>query len=217
MTDKKPSNPKRQQPDVDDDGDGVAPQAGPGITSGEDEFMQGMIGDDDFPDDEPSPDLDRSALYEIGYGRPPKEHQFQRGRSGNPAGRQLPAGPAGLSEALLHSAYKTERVRKGGRTVKMTRLAILAEHLMTKALLGNIKDIDTVIKIMQRLGVHQVEQELRRISEDEETRQNERGWTPEMERRFRKIEAEFFEDIEPEPEARDEELRDEAPRRQRRG
>ena len=24
--------------------------------------------------------------YEVGYGKPPKEHQFQAGHSGNPAG-----------------------------------------------------------------------------------------------------------------------------------
>jgi hypothetical protein len=28
----------------------------------------------------------KSGSYKIGYGRPPKQYQFQRGRSGNPAG-----------------------------------------------------------------------------------------------------------------------------------
>lgn len=219
MTDKCEKQPEPLQPQSGENGGGEeasAPHGESGPTD-DDEFQEGMLGEDDFPDDEPSPDPDMSASYEIGYGRPPREHQFQPGRSGNPAGRQLPAGPVGLSEALLRSAYKIERVQKGGRTVKMNRLAIMADHLMTKALLGSIKDIDTVIKIMQRLGVHQVEQELRRISEDEETRQNERGWTPEMERRFRKIEAEFFENIDPGPEARDREVDEERRRRQRRG
>jgi hypothetical protein len=27
-----------------------------------------------------------SAAYEVGYRRPPKQHQFQKGRSGNPTG-----------------------------------------------------------------------------------------------------------------------------------
>jgi hypothetical protein len=28
----------------------------------------------------------KRGSYEVGYGRPPKQHQFRRGRSGNPAG-----------------------------------------------------------------------------------------------------------------------------------
>lgn len=37
------------------------------------------MSDDDVPDgDEP--------VYEVGYKRPPKDHQFRKGKSGNPKG-----------------------------------------------------------------------------------------------------------------------------------
>jgi hypothetical protein len=31
--------------------------------------------------------IEQSEDYEVGYGKPPKEHQFKKGRSGNPRGR----------------------------------------------------------------------------------------------------------------------------------
>jgi hypothetical protein len=195
MTDKIEKQPKRKPPKHGNKpgGEDAPPPDSRERPVDDNEFERGMLGDDDFPDTDISPDVDTLTPYEIGYGRPPKEHQFQPGQSGNPAGRRLPPGPVGLSEALLQSAYKTERVQKGGRTVKMSRIAIMADRLITQALMGSIKDMDTVIKMLQRLGVYQVEQELQRISDIEEARQAERGWTPEMERRLKEIEADFFE------------------------
>jgi hypothetical protein len=41
----------------------------------------------------------KQGLYEVGYGKPPKSTQFQKGKSGNPGG--LPKGTAKISVALL--------------------------------------------------------------------------------------------------------------------
>lgn len=41
-----------------------------------------------------------AELYEVGYGKPPKATQFQKGRSGNPGG--LPQGTAKISVAYLN-------------------------------------------------------------------------------------------------------------------
>lgn len=201
MTDRIEKQPMRKPPKHGNkpDGEDAPPPDSRERPIDDDEFERGMLGDDDFPDTDISPDVDTLTPYEIGYGRPPKEHQFQPGQSGNPAGRRLPPGPAGLSEALLQNAYKTERVQKGRRTVYMTRIAFIADRLITLAMMGSIKDMDTVVKMLQRLGVYDVEQELRRIADVEESRKSEQGWTPDMERRFQAIEADFFENVEPRP------------------
>jgi Family of unknown function (DUF5681) len=43
------------------------------------------------PEGRESP-AERAEAYAVGYGRPPREHRFAPGRSGNPRGR--PKGPA---------------------------------------------------------------------------------------------------------------------------
>src|SRR5262245_56920944 len=71
-----------------------------------------------------------SASYEVGYGKPPAEHQFKKGRSGNPLGRprkptsaksvnrnSFGAQPA--NQYLLQEAYRPVLVREGEQTIEL--------------------------------------------------------------------------------------------------
>jgi hypothetical protein len=55
-----------------------------------------------------------SASYEVGYRKPPRHTQFQKGQSGNPGGRprRLPA--ERLEELALYEAYRTTIVMEDG-------------------------------------------------------------------------------------------------------
>jgi hypothetical protein len=56
---------------------------------------------------------------EVGFGRPPKQHQFKPGQSGNPKGRPPKPKYASAEEALARVAHEKRKVR----TTKGTRLA----------------------------------------------------------------------------------------------
>lgn len=67
----------------------------------------------------------RSKSYEVGYRRPPKKHQFQPGRSGNPAGvnRRADHSTAPDLRASLQRELTKKTVIKRGKTERVTTQA----------------------------------------------------------------------------------------------
>ena len=51
----------------------------------------------------------------VGYGRPPKEHQFKPGQSGNPKGRPKRQSATTLHGAIAEGLQETVTVRINGR------------------------------------------------------------------------------------------------------
>lgn len=91
---------------------------------------------------------EQQADYEVGYGRPPKETQFARGRSGNPRGR--PKGSKNLATLVLKESRQPVRINgpSGVRTVSKLQAAIM--QLGNKSAQGDLRASREFLTLVQR-------------------------------------------------------------------
>lgn len=87
--------------------------------------------------------------YEVGYGRPPKHTQFQKGRSGNPKGR--PKQNKNIYGLIKKTLEERVKVKSSGRTHSMTKLEAAFVQLANKAVNGDIKALREVIRLREKL------------------------------------------------------------------
>jgi hypothetical protein len=92
--------------------------------------------------DEPEPRPDAAPPPEgestqVGYGKPPREHRFKPGKSGNPKGR--PKGAKNESTILRDILTRKITNRSGGRVRKISVLEGIHLRIADDALKGNTK------------------------------------------------------------------------------
>ena len=87
----------------------------------------------------------------VGYGSPPKEHQFKPGQSGNPKGR--PKGARSTSAIAQEFFLEKVDVRLGPNVRRMTRIQALLQVLTAQALQGNVRALKDCIMLAQRIAV----------------------------------------------------------------
>ena len=79
----------------------------------------------------------RTGTYEVGYGRPPLEHRFKPGRSGNPKGR--PRDAKNEETILTNLLNRKIDIREAGRLRKITVLEAMLLKFAEEALKGDAK------------------------------------------------------------------------------
>lgn len=88
---------------------------------------------------------------DVGYGRPPKESQFEKGRSGNPAGR--PKKPKLFGKRILSILQKPVRVKEAGRIRHLPVLEAIMQIMINKALQGDGKAFREIILLAEKAGL----------------------------------------------------------------
>lgn len=88
--------------------------------------------------------------YEVGYRRPPKNSQFQKGKSGNPKGR--PKGSKNFLTLLNKELEQKVTVNENGRKKTITRQHAIVKRLVAGALSGDPKATLTLLDVLKRTG-----------------------------------------------------------------
>ena len=85
----------------------------------------------------------------VGYKRPPREHQFRPGQSGNPSGR--PKGARNFKTELREELSELVTVRDGDREIEVSKQRALIRSVVAAAIDGNQRAAASVLAMCMRM------------------------------------------------------------------
>lgn len=103
--------------------------------------------------------------YEVGYGKPPRAHQFKKGQSGNPKGR--PKGSRNFDTILEAKLGEQMFYTRNGQEVTESRLEVLAERIVTDALKGKIGAVKAVLEQIRSIATRSTSETRNKLSLEE--------------------------------------------------
>lgn len=109
--------------------------------------------------------------HDVGYGKPPRDHQFRKGQSGNPRGRprrRKRPPPNDLVDGMAHALLNDQRVQRGGREMVVPLFVAWTEKLIRDSFDAPFKDKLLLMKCLVDLGVAARLRDLKEEQEQEE-------------------------------------------------
>ena len=122
-TDRDPSAPRTRKPEPQADPATAADGDAPGAGTSNHRTTAGAAS--------------RNADYAVGYGRPPRQHQFKSGQSGNPRGR--PKGVRSEDDILAKLLNRKIPIQDRGRVRHVSVLEAAYYRVAQNALKGDLK------------------------------------------------------------------------------
>jgi hypothetical protein len=89
--------------------------------------------------------------YEVGYKRPPKQHQFKPGQSGNPNGR--PKGSVNAKSIIDRVAWEMVTVQQGEKKRTMPMLQVVVHAQAAKAAKGDSRAANFLLGAVREVGL----------------------------------------------------------------
>ena len=131
---------------------------------------------------------DMSGRFEVGYGKPPKEHQFKSGQSGNPKGRPRgsrnkpkPFDPAHqpTDGLILEEAYRPVSIREGDKVIELPAIQAAVRALAIAAMKGSRLSQRALAELVRQVEDRKASEHLTMMENALEYKQK---WTAELER-----------------------------------
>lgn len=85
--------------------------------------------------------------FDVGYGNPPPEHQFKKGKSGNPKGR--PKGSRGLVATFQKVINERVTIVEKGRRRTITLGEAAFKQVAKQAVSGDLRALSMVFSLVQ--------------------------------------------------------------------
>jgi Family of unknown function (DUF5681) len=86
--------------------------------------------------------------YQVGYGRPPTQSQFKKGRSGNPTGRRRYTESERAQQLLREEGARVLTLRQGNRVEKITAVRAAVRSLFLEAAKGKTAAQKMVLQLV---------------------------------------------------------------------
>lgn len=128
--------------------------------------------------------------YEVGYGRPPTKHCFEKGKSGNPKGRPRRSKPKpkvvdtgygmrAAEEYLRMEAYRPITIREGDQVIELPAIQAVFRAMGVAAMKGNRFVQKTLVDMVAKMEAEHYQTRFDLFSQMVEYKHN---WDKEIER-----------------------------------